>query len=193
MGHWEDLHNPKYHFVKCVCGWTLVFLFAPPGIWLSLSIADQTSISCSIEDFYADGLPSTNVSSFNQSRIYFQLYLGNSEEDMGVYYNDLNLTFSYYSTAGNIVSVGNYTIHGFHQGIESKTQRKDFVVMTQGLSLQEISSNRSLIFRVDLGTAMKFREIFSKAKSKTRKIMAWAKVEVDPITGKKITFQLTSY
>lgn len=67
--------------------------------------------------------------------------------------------------------------------------------MTKGLSFQEISNNRSLspssstsnvVFRVDLASGVKFREDFTKAKSKTRKIMAWAKVEVDPITGKKI-------
>lgn len=85
MGHWEDLHNPKYHFVKCVCGWTFLLIFLPPSIWLSLSMVDQTSITCLIEDFYIDGLRSTNVSNLNQSRIYFQLYLGNSEDEMGVY------------------------------------------------------------------------------------------------------------
>lgn len=125
-------------------------------------------------------------------RIYFELYLGNSEKEMGVYYGSLNLTFSYYASAGDIVSVGNYTIRGFYQGLESSTKRKGFVAMTEGFSWQEISKNQSLsptsnvVFRVDLETEVKFREMFSKVKSKRRKIMAWAKVEVDPITGKMI-------
>lgn len=150
MGHWEDLQNPKYHFVKCVCGWTLLFLFVPPWIWLSLSMVDQTSITCSIEDFYIDGIQNTNVSAdFNQSRIYFELDLANSENEMGVYYGALNLTFSYYASAGNIVSVGNYTIRGFYQGLESSTRRKDFVGMTEGFSWREISKNRSVAFIID--------------------------------------------
>ncbi|KAL1813530.1 hypothetical protein ACET3Z_023595 [Daucus carota] len=150
----------------------------------------QSSISCSIEDFYIANLQSSGPSSnLNQSIIYFKLHLGNNEDSMGVYYESLNLTFSYHASAGNIVPVGNYTIPGFHQGIKKKTDRNAFVVTTPGNSWQQISKSESsashVIFRVDLGSGVKFRELFSKAKSKTRKIMAWADVEVDLVSGKK--------
>nr|XP_017256715.1 PREDICTED: protein NDR1-like [Daucus carota subsp. sativus] len=150
----------------------------------------QGSISCSIEDFYIANLQSSDLSNLNQSIIYFKLHLGNNEDSMGVYYESLNLTFSYHASAGNIVPVGNYTIPGFHQGINKETDRNAYVVTTPGNSWQQISKSESsashvIIFRVDLGSAVKFRELFSKAKSKTRKIMAWADVEVDPVSGKK--------
>ncbi|KAK1364567.1 hypothetical protein POM88_040128 [Heracleum sosnowskyi] len=188
MGHSEDILNPVYQLVKRVCGWTLIFLYFPPWIWLTLSRVDQSSISCSIEEFYIAGLQSANFSNFNQSIIYFKLYLGNNEDNMAVYYENLNLTFSYYASTG-IVPVGNYTIPGFHQGIKKNTDRNAYVVTTPGYSWQEISKKVSspsgVVFRVDLGSAVKFREFFSKAKSKTRKIMAWADVEVDRISCKK--------
>lgn len=191
MGHSEDLKNPLYQLVGCVCGWTVVFLYFPPFIWLSLTMVDQTSIKCSIEDFYIDGLQSNNVSNSNHSIIYFRLYLGNTEEQMGVYYDNLNLTLSYYASVG-IVPVGNYTITGFHQGLKKETKRKVYVVTTQGTSWKEILSNVSLsnsnvTFRIDLSSAVKFKELFSRTKSKRRKIMAWGKVEVDRITGNKIS------
>ncbi|KAL8119260.1 hypothetical protein AgCh_016687 [Apium graveolens] len=108
---------------------------------------------------------------------------------MGVYYENLDLTFSYYASTGNIVPVANYTIPGFHQGIKKDTDRNAYVVTTPGYSWQTISNNVSspsgVVFRVDMGSAVKFREFFSKAKSKTRKIMAWADVEVDRNSGKK--------
>lgn len=189
MGRSDDVLDPKYQLVKCVYSWILIFLYFPPWIWLTLSMVDQSSISCSIEDFYIAGLQSANISDFNQSIIYFKLYLGNDEDNMAVYYENLNLTFSYHASAG-IVPVGNYTIPGFHQGIKKSTDRSGYVVTTPGYSWQEISKNVSsspagVVFRVDLGSAVKFREFFSKARSKKRKIMAWADVEVDRNSGKK--------
>ncbi|KAL8111065.1 hypothetical protein AgCh_026714 [Apium graveolens] len=151
-------------------------------IALKLATVNQTPIELSIKDFNVSANGSNSI-------IYFKLYLGNSEEEMQVHYDNLNLTFSYNASTG-IVPVGNYTIPAFLQGVEKHTERKDYVVMTNGITWQDISKNVSssrVVFRVDLSGSVKFKEYMFKVKSKRRKIMAWAKVEVDANTGKKIS------
>ncbi|KAK1364566.1 hypothetical protein POM88_040127 [Heracleum sosnowskyi] len=92
----------------------------------------------------------------------------------------------------SVVRVGNYTTPGFHQGAEMETERNIFVVIANRISWQQLSKNSSspssadvVNFRVDLSTAVRFRDNLSKVKSKTRRIMAWANVEVDRVSGKK--------
>ncbi|KAL1830069.1 hypothetical protein ACET3Z_008481 [Daucus carota] len=146
--------------------------------------------------FCFTGVENSDGSNLNQSIIYFKLNLENDLTLMGIYYDNLNLTFSYYTTEGNIVPVGNYTIPAFRQGLQAETDRKDYVVTTRGITWQEISNNVSVlsltpsvssdvVFRVDLATAVRFRQFLTGIKSKRLQTMAWCKVEVDRVTGKK--------
>ncbi|KAL8112476.1 hypothetical protein AgCh_019980 [Apium graveolens] len=162
-------------------------------------MVDQSSIKFSIEDFYIAGVDSINAGAkFNQSIIYFKLDIANEDERMGIYYDNINLTFSYYKSGDHIVPVANYAIQGFRQGANKETDRKDYVVTTRGITWQQISNNVSVlslspsvssdvVFRVDLATAVRFREVFTATKSKRLQVMAWCKVEVDQITGKKVS------
>uniref|UniRef100_A0A166FAF5 Late embryogenesis abundant protein LEA-2 subgroup domain-containing protein n=2 Tax=Daucus carota subsp. sativus TaxID=79200 RepID=A0A166FAF5_DAUCS len=153
-------------------------------------------IQYSIQDFYIAGAEGTSGSNFNQSIIYFKLDIVNPGKSMGVYYDNINLTFSYYATEDDLVPLANYAIQGFRQGVDKKTDRKDFVVTTRGMAWQEISNNvpvlsllpsvsSDVVFRVDLATAVRFREFMTGTKSKRLETMAWCEVEVDQMTGKK--------
>ena len=187
MGRSAELQDPRVQYYRCLY-WGIVFLIlVPPLIWITMSAVDQSSIKFSLEDYYIAGVESYDGSNLNQSIIYFKLNLANDCEVAGIYYDNLNLTFSYYTGEGIIVPVGNYTIPGFRQGVKAETDRKDFVVTAQGW--QEISnmsvSSDVVVFRVDLATAVRFRHYITGIKSKRLRTMAWCKVEVDRITGKK--------
>lgn len=176
---------------QCVSFWTiLLLLYMPAAIWLSLSRVSQSSIACSLDDFYIAGLPITDMSNFNQSIIYIKLHFQNTDEGGNdVYYENLNLTISYYASTG-IVQLISYDIDGFHQ-VDKETDRYAYVVTTQRNSWKDIPKNMTspsqVVFRVDLVTVVRFRDYISGVKSKKREIMAWAKVEVDPATGKEIS------
>ncbi|KAL1830064.1 hypothetical protein ACET3Z_008476 [Daucus carota] len=152
---------------------------------------DQSTIDFSIEDYYVAAVKSNDGSNLNQSIIYFKLNLKNDDGETGIYYDNLNLTFSYFTntTQGVIVPVGNYTIPGFRQGLNAETDRIGYVVTTRGITWQEISNNVSVssevVFIVDLATAVRFRHNIAGIKSKRLRTMAWCEVEVDRITGKK--------
>ncbi|KAL1830066.1 hypothetical protein ACET3Z_008478 [Daucus carota] len=164
MGHLEELQDPRIQYY-------------------------QSYTEFSIEDYYIAAVKSSDGSNLNQSIIYFKLNLNNDDEATGVYYDNFNLTFSYYTTEGDIVPVANYTIPGFRQGREAETDRKGYVVTPRGITWQEISnvsvSSDVVVFRVDLASAVRFRHYITGIKSKRLRTMAWCNVEVDRITGKK--------
>ncbi|XP_017233772.1 protein NDR1 [Daucus carota subsp. sativus] len=183
----ERMLDPRIQYARCLY-WGIVFLFCtPPWIWITLSFADQSSIKFSIQEFHIAGVESSDGSNLNQSIIYFKLNLENDYEELGIYYDNLNLTFSY-TTQGDIVPLANYTIPGFRQGRDAETDREGYVVTTRGITLQEISNvsvSSNVDFRVDLATAVRFRHYIAGIKSKRLQTMAWCNVEVDRITGKK--------
>nr|XP_017251191.1 PREDICTED: protein NDR1-like [Daucus carota subsp. sativus] len=188
MAATEDAKNAKLAIAQCVCGWTMFFLYVPPWIWLILNTVNQTSISLSLEDFMIADVQSSNVSALNQTLIYFKLHIEDTENDLSVHYENLSLGFSYYRGSDNIVQLGNYTILRFHQDAHDKTHPQASVVLKQGLSWQEISRNATSVtvaFRVDLAGVVRFSEF--NVESKKLKMMAGAKVEVDPVTGRRIS------
>ncbi|KAK1373556.1 hypothetical protein POM88_029749 [Heracleum sosnowskyi] len=182
----------RFTLFKCMCSWILLIPLLPLWIWLNISAVGQTSIKCSIEDFYMiNSLQTTSGCNYNQSIIYVNLNLENNAEDMEVYFDNLNLTFSYYGSVG-IVRVGNSTTPAFLQPIGTKTKLKDVALARNGISLQEIaavsaSSASSYVFRLDFASSVRFKGNWKilGTKSKTYEILAWAKVEVDPISSKK--------
>ena len=60
-------------------------------------------------------------------------------------------------------------------------------MLNPGISWREISKNATsvIFFRVDLAGVVRFSEL--NFKSKKREIMAWAKVELDPVSGKRMS------
>ncbi|WOG90230.1 hypothetical protein DCAR_0209473 [Daucus carota subsp. sativus] len=78
--------------------------------------------------------------------------------------------------------------------MRKKTSREDYVVTTPGISWRGISVlslspsvSSSVVFRVDVATAVRFAECFTAIKSKRLEVMAWCDVEVDQLTGKKVS------
>ncbi|WOG90228.1 hypothetical protein DCAR_0209471 [Daucus carota subsp. sativus] len=185
-GKWEALPDHNFQLIACL---TLLSMFCliPPWIWVSVRMVDQSLINFSIQDFYLTETESTNGSGFNQSVIFFKLKIANDNEQRGIYYDNLNLTFSYYTSESDIVPVGYYTIPGFRQGIQSETDRRDFVEISKNVSVLSLlpSVSSDIDFRVDLATAVRFRYFIMGFQSKRLQVMAWCKVEVDRITGKK--------
>ena len=160
MGHFAELKDPRIQYYRFLY-WGIVFLIlAPPWIWITLSLEDQSDTDFSIEDYYIAAVKSNDGSNLNQSIIYFKLNLENDGEATGVYYDNLNLTFSYYTAQGDIVPVANYTIPAFRQGREAETDRKGYVVTARGITWQEISNvsvPSDVVFRVDLATVLKYK------------------------------------
>lgn len=163
-----------------------MLIFVPPLIWLGLKLEDESSVKCSIKDFYVT-VPQNNTNTAAQSIIYFDLKLENYAATMGAYYNNLILTFSYVNVSSNIsgiIPLANYTVQGFHQGIEKDTHRKGFVLAAAGGAPWKEGTSK-VVFRVNLETAVRFKDIFWMGKR--YKLLAEADVEIDGNTGKKLS------
>ncbi|WOH03008.1 hypothetical protein DCAR_0522399 [Daucus carota subsp. sativus] len=168
---------------SCIAFCTLT----PLWIWLTLYMVNQSSVSLSLEDFTIADVQTSNVSAPNQTFIYFKLHLENKKDVMSLDYGNLSLSFSYYRGSDDIVQLANYTIQKFHQGISKKTNQQTSVMLNPGISWREISKNAtSVISRVDLAGVVRFSQLHY-FKSKKRKIMAWAKVELDPVSGNRMS------
>lgn len=105
---------------------------------------------------------------------------------MGVYYDNLTLTFSYAGTPDSIIPVANYSLPGFHQkgGQHGATTHRSDYVTTRAVELSKNESSYLLVvFRVDLATAVRFK--YSSWTGKRHKVVVRGDVEVNGVTGKK--------
>lgn len=179
--------DPKKNCVTAIYYLALLLIIVPPLIWLSPQLENQSSVICSIDDFHVTVLQSiTNTTS--QSVIHFDLKLQNKAVEMGAYYDNLTFTFSYVNTSSNdtnttFIPLANYTVRGFHLGIDSETHRKDFLLVAGGADWVKNASE--VVFRVGLETAVLFKDVFF-SKSKRFKLLAEADVAVNATSGKKI-------
>ncbi|WOH03006.1 hypothetical protein DCAR_0522396 [Daucus carota subsp. sativus] len=182
-------NDPNYAAARAahgVMGIIVILIFVVPCLWLGPSLQNQSSIVLSLEDFMINDVQSSNFSAPNQTFIYFKLHLENSDDHITIHYGNLSLSFSYYRGSDNIVQLANYTIQRFHQDSHDKAHPQASVVLKQGLSWQGISRNAtSVAFRVDLAGGVRFTA--NRIRLKKLKIMAGAKMEVDPVTGKRIS------
>lgn len=182
----EEL-DPKYWIIKSIYTLTVVLIFFPPLMWLGSYLQDESQVQCSLHDLYLTALQNniatnaTNATTATQSVIYFDLILQNKAAQMGVYYKNITLTFSYVNNT-TIVLLGNYTIPGFHQGIGKDTRRKDFFLVPGGAPWGEGAT--TAVVRVDLTTAVRLK--LKLMMSRRYKLLAQANVTVNGTTGKKV-------
>ncbi|XP_074348826.1 protein NDR1-like [Apium graveolens] len=156
---------------RSCCNFCCTFIFTSGltalFLWLSLRASNPT---CSIQRFDVPALNKTANSTSNHT-IYFDLKLDNQNKDKGIYYDTLNLTFSY--GVNKSQPIGNFTVHSFYQGHRKSTHRKTLVDL-YNVSFEAVSVSK---FRVDLETAVRFK--IMGFKTKRHKIVVWAQVDVN--------------
>ncbi|KAK1364992.1 hypothetical protein POM88_040553 [Heracleum sosnowskyi] len=161
----------------------LITFYSPIFICLFLYNASLSDLKCSLQSFY---VPQLSGSTNNRS-IYFDVKLQNKLSTIGVYYDDLNLSFHLYNqNKSGMNQVGNYIGHKFYQG-SLMTTHLIHNVDTYEMPLESLSLNGSgstnQIFRVNLQTKVRFANMW---KTKRHKLTVGADVEVDIITGKEV-------
>lgn len=132
------------------------------SIWVTIKLAKLPS--CSINYFYIPAL-NRSINSSTNTTIYLVLKLKNKNENQGVDYDNVNLTLSYAPINSSSSTVANTFIPRFYQG-HKKTAKKNANFVPKYLNLtkirsESISMNKTVIFRVELVTAVRY------------KIMAW--------------------
>jgi len=157
-----DYHSePEHSCCRCCCSFIFTSCLTALFLWLSLRTSSPT---CSIEQFDASALNKTaNSTTKNNHTLHYDLKLKNTNKDMGVYYDALNLTFYYASKP-----IGNATYPAFYQGHHKFTDRIGSFDATRGLNWENattaVSANGSAVFRVELATAVRYKIIFWKTK-----------------------------
>lgn len=163
---------------RCCSSFILTLGFTALFMWLSLRASIPV---CSIQDIYVPPLNKSENST--DYKIYFDLKLDNENNDKGIYYDALNLTFYY---RPNLTTpIGNMTLPGFYQGHKKKARRKESVDVygVPWTAARKAVSNGSAVFRVDLATAVRFKVMVWK--TKRDKLVVGADVEVNDL-GKKV-------
>lgn len=163
---------------RCCSSFILTLGFTALFMWLSLRASKPV---CSIQDIYVPPLNKSDNST--NYKIYFDLKLDNENNDKGIYYDALNLTFYY---PPNLTTpIGNMTLPGFYQGHKKKARRKESVDVygVPWTAARKAVSNGSAVFRVDLATAVRFKVMVWK--TKRDKLVVGADVEVNDL-GKKV-------
>ncbi|XP_056173197.1 protein NDR1-like [Syzygium oleosum] len=128
--------------------------------------------SCSIQQFY---LPAFNRSSDTPTStpIFLDVNLSNGNKERGIHYDPVNLTLYYYSDTNQTEWLK--TIPGFYQ-VYKKKATKNASVETFGMTCTDVvAKNESLVFRVDLATAVRFQ------------IMVWKTERYKLMVGANVT------
>lgn len=159
---------------KCCFSFIVTLGLTALFLWLSLRNSNPT---CSIQYFYIPALNKT-LNSTQNTTINIHLKLDNGNKDKGINYDAVNLTF-YYPPNNTQHPIGNKTIRQFYQGHKKKATKKESVD-TRGVNWEEVSravSNRTVVFRVDLVTAVRIKIMWWR--TKRRKLMVGGDVEVN--------------
>lgn len=153
--------------------------------WINVHTV-KSGATCYVQNFYVPALNKTagNYTTGNHTSINLVLHFVNPYEYMGIYYDNLNLTFYY--GRNRSLPIGSYTASGFHQSAEDNTDWRDHVVeTTRGIPWETVPKNGSMVaFRVDLSTAVRYNQMFWKGKR--RMLRVGAGVEVNDTTGLKV-------
>ncbi|KAF8023887.1 hypothetical protein BT93_F1163 [Corymbia citriodora subsp. variegata] len=135
----------------CFCGVIFFLGLIALFIWLPLGVSKP---SCSLHQFYLPALNRYSNTPMNAT-IFLDVKLSNGNEDRGFHYDPVNLTVRYYSDTNQ--TKWNKTIPGFYQGYEKKAM-KNASVDTFGVNWTDVvAKHESLVFRVDLATAVRFK------------------------------------
>uniref|UniRef100_A0A161ZTU7 Uncharacterized protein n=2 Tax=Daucus carota subsp. sativus TaxID=79200 RepID=A0A161ZTU7_DAUCS len=167
----------------------VVFFFS----WVTV-ITQKSGASFYVQKFYVPALNSTaggNYTADNTTSISFVFNIRNTLNNIGIYYDDLNVTFSYGSDKS--LEIGSYKLDGFHQHANENTYSGDSVAV-KGVPWNTIAQNGSKVdFRVALATKVRYHQMFFKGKK--RQVRIRAVVQVNDTTGLKIkkkSIRLTS-
>ncbi|XP_056173081.1 protein NDR1-like [Syzygium oleosum] len=156
------------------CGLSALFL------WLALRVSKP---SCSIHQFY---LPALNGSSNTPAKttIFLDVKLSNVNKEKGIHYDPVNLTVYCFSGTNRTKWVK--TIPGFYQG-HGKKATKNASVETLGVNWTDfvVAKDESLVFRVDLATAVRFKIMLWN--TKRHKLMVGANVTLNAEGAKNTT------
>lgn len=126
---------------------------------------------CTLGKFYIPTLDkaSNATNTVNSTAISFELSFWNRNTEKKVYYDKVNMTFSYYyGNDGLSLPIGNTSIPPFHQRY-LRTRDHVETVQTFGVPWEEVkkkvsNGNTPAIFRVDLETHVRFKNGIWKTK-----------------------------
>uniref|UniRef100_A0A2P2MZ88 Uncharacterized protein MANES_03G123200 n=1 Tax=Rhizophora mucronata TaxID=61149 RepID=A0A2P2MZ88_RHIMU len=171
----------------CCCQFVITLGLTALFVWLSLR---TTGPKCSLQLFYIPALNQT-LNAPENTTLFFKLRLQNTNDEKGVYYDPVNVTF--FDSPNRSHSIGNYTIPKFYQGHKKKAT-KPGQFQTSGLDRQavvhEISVKRWAVFRVDMATSVRYKILLWKTKRHTIKVGADVHVNnqgtQDPKKGVKL-------
>lgn len=147
----------------CCCRFVFTLGLTCLFMWLSLRTSDP---KCYLDRFY---LPALNKSldSPDNTTLYFALRLDNPNDDKGIFYDDLNVTF--YDAPNKSHVIGTSVIPRFYQGHGKKAKKSGNVTINKTV-------NGSAVFAVDLATAVRFKILAWKTKRGRIKVGADVRV-----------------
>ncbi|GAB2284650.1 hypothetical protein Dimus_019102 [Dionaea muscipula] len=168
----DHLSEPKAEGCSCFhcCGTILITAgLAAFFIWLMLRPSTPTT---SIERLNVFALNTSSPNATSNNTIYFDLKLSNKNNDVGVYYDFLNLTFYYYYYSHNRSSRApviswNVGFPGFYQGHHKNTHRKGtleakgmMMMMDNWVAVAAAAANGSASLRAELATTLRYKIMF---------------------------------
>ncbi|XP_044509622.1 protein NDR1-like [Mangifera indica] len=155
----------------CSCCSLISFGLAIFYLWANFHLSNP---KCSIQDFYLPAL-NNSLNSADNSTLYFQLKLKNSNILKGIYYDPVNVTLV---NKSNITTyIGNYVVPKFYQGFRKTAEKDGSVDVDKEVIKSAFFDNGTAIFGVDLATAVRFKGFFWT--TKRHRIRVGADVEVN--------------
>ncbi|GKV45795.1 hypothetical protein SLEP1_g52839 [Rubroshorea leprosula] len=163
----------------CYCS-CFFFIFILVGVAIYISQSFRTdNPKCSVDYFYVPALNRT-LNSTTNSTLYFNLKLANPNGGIGINYNDVKVNVTVFDAVGNGSQsshlLGDTTIQRFYQGYAKTAEKPGHVDYNMTVVSQGVFPNATAVFRIDLVTAVRFKNVFL---SKRREIRVGARVVVD--------------
>lgn len=143
------------------CGFVTSVAISAILFWLLLIRTSKPT--CSIEEFDVFGLKGKTNNATHPSNTIHYLYdlkLRNKNINKGIYYDALNVTF-YYNPNSNSSPIGNATFVPFYQGRRKSAHR------VGNIEVREVKwghDDAPEMFRVELATAVRYKNTFWKTK-----------------------------
>ncbi|XP_044462199.1 protein NDR1-like [Mangifera indica] len=156
---------------SCSCCSLISFGLAIFYLWANFHLSNP---KCSIQDFYLPAL-NNSLNSADNSILYFQLKLKNSNKLKGIYYDPVNVTLV--NKSNTTTYIGNYVVPKFYQGFRKTAEKDGSVDVDKEVVKSAVFDNGTAIFGVDLATAVRFKGFFWT--TKRHRIRVGADVEVN--------------
>lgn len=159
-------------------GLTILFL------WLTLRTQQP---KCFIQSLYLPSLNKTITSNHKHSinnTIIFNLKLANQNEDKGVYYDAIRLTFALFLDVNTTRPLANSTLDGFYQGHGKTAEKWSSAEARGGGGGVNRTVQGSVFLRVEFVTRVKYKILF--VYTKRHRLSGGANVEVNVSSGQKV-------